>query len=86
MCSTEETGILCIMCIMLTDFDTRGLERGAVHRHVKDVSMGSTLLHLPDDVWQLRPVQPSCRHPRRRIFWRSKIFAVIVINGNSCSY
>jgi len=60
--------------LMLTDFDAGRLERGAVYRHVKDVAMGGSLFHFPDDVRQLRPVQPPRCYSCRRIFWRSKFF------------
>ena len=55
----------------LADFDAGRLERGAVHGHVEDVSVGGAVLHLPDDVRQLHTVQSSGRHSRRRILQRS---------------
>ena len=58
--------------IAVSDFNARGLAGGAVQRHVEDVGVGGPVLHLPDDVRQLRPVQPARRHPGRRIRHRGR--------------
>ena len=50
------------------DFDSRGLECGAVQRNGEDESLGGSLFRCTDDVWQLRPLQSAGGHSRRRLF------------------
>ena len=63
--------VLWRMTIMSSlDLDTRGLECGVVQRHGENESLGGPLFRRAHDVRQLRPLQPTRRHPRRRILGR----------------
>ena len=56
----------------MSDPDAGGLAGSAVQRHVDDVAMVGSVLRRADDVRQLRPVQPACRHLGRRILSRRR--------------
>lgn len=48
------------------------LERRPVQRYAEDVSLGRALFRSVDDLWQLRSLQSSSRHSRRRFLVRGK--------------
>jgi len=54
------------------DIDPRRLARSSVHRNGQDLTLGGALFHHLDDVRQLRTVQSSRCHSRRRILVRSR--------------
>jgi len=68
-----------------SDLDARGLAGGAVQRHVQDVGVGRPLLYLPDDVRQLRPLQPARRHPRRGLRRRGRSVGPAYLQKRKCS-
>lgn len=51
----------------LADPHAGGLERGAVQRDGLHLLVGRPLLRGPDDLWQLRALQPAGGHPGGRI-------------------
>lgn len=61
---------------MYADPDAGRLERSLVQRNVEDISVGSVVLHLPDDVRQLRSVQFARSHSGRRIRSGSTVHCV----------
>ena len=54
--------------ICVIGINTRRLARGVVYGNGKHVSVGSALLHITHDIWELRSVQPACRNFGRRFF------------------
>jgi len=70
---------------VLSDFDARGLARGAVQWHVEDVRVGCSLFHLSDDVRQLCSVQPACRYSRGRIRRRGLTSFVNKVRHSNCN-
>ena len=54
--------------LFFSGVNSRGLEYRTIPRDEKDKSLGGSILRGLDDLWQLRPFQPACRHPRGGIF------------------
>jgi len=73
----------CLTVVWHSDSDSRRLERSLVHWNGENVSLGFPLLHLSDDVWELRPIQSASRHSRWGILFRGDLIIIIIII--SCS-
>ena len=62
---------VCVLACI--DLDTRGLECRPLQWHGEDEPLGGPLLRGPHDVWQLRPLQSTRRHSRRRFLRRGTL-------------
>ena len=70
MCVTPRCVRVCVVVVVAIDLDTRGLECRPLQWHGEDEPLGGSLFRCAHDVWQLRPLQSTRRHSRRRFLRR----------------